>query len=64
METKYFIVSSIDGDYAWLTEIGSSAEPVFFARALLPLDIDEGSKLKFENFQPASMPPECCWNPA
>lgn len=29
METKYFIVSSIDGDYAWLTEIGSSAEPVF-----------------------------------
>lgn len=33
METKYFIVSSIDGDYAWLTEIGSSAEPVFFARA-------------------------------
>ena len=51
METKYFIVSSIDGDYAWLTEIGSSAEPVFFARALLPLDSDEGSKLKFENFQ-------------
>ena len=48
---KVFYCQRIDGDYAWLTEIGSSAEPVFFARALLPLDIDEGSKLKFENFQ-------------
>ena len=51
METRYFIVSRIDGDYAWLTPADSSGEPVFFARALLPLEIDEGSKLKFENFQ-------------
>ncbi len=51
METKYFVVSRIDGDYAWLSPIDSSGEPVFFARALLPLEIDEGSKLKYENFQ-------------
>ena len=51
MEPKIFIVSRIDGDYAWLTPVGTSEEPVFFARALLPLEIDEGSRLKFENFQ-------------
>ena len=51
METKYFTVSRIDGDYAWLTCEGSSDEPLFIARALLPLAIDEGSRLKFENFQ-------------
>ena len=51
METKYFTVSRIDGDYAWLTPAGTSEEPVFFARALLPPEIDEGSRLKFENFQ-------------
>ena len=51
MEPKIFIVSRIDGDYAWLTPTGTAEEPVFFARALLPLDIDEGSRLKFENFQ-------------
>jgi hypothetical protein len=51
METKYFIVSRIDGDYAWLTCIGSTEEPLFIARALLPLEIDEGSRLKYENFQ-------------
>ena len=51
VETKYFTVSRIDGDYAWLTEIGTGGEPLFIARALLPLEIDEGSKLKCENFQ-------------
>ena len=50
METKYFTVSRIDGDYAWLICEGME-EPVFIARALLPMEIDEGSRLKFENFQ-------------
>lgn len=38
METKYYIVISIDGDYAWLrrTDADIEAEPVFIARALLP----------------------------
>lgn len=51
METKYFTVTRIDGDYAWLTCVGTNDEPVFIARALLPMEIDEGSKLKYENFQ-------------
>lgn len=51
METRYFVVSRIDGDYAWLTCPGSAEEPLFIARALLPLEIDEGSRLKYENFQ-------------
>ena len=51
METKYYILTSIDGDYAWLTCTSAQEEPYFIARALLPMEADEGSKLKFENFQ-------------
>lgn len=51
MESKYYVVSRIDGDYAWLTCTSVEEDPFFIARALLPLDIDEGSKLKMENFQ-------------
>ena len=51
MEPKIFTVSRIDGDYAWLTSGEPGDEPVFIARALLPPEIDEGSRLKFENFQ-------------
>ena len=52
METKSFIVSSIDGDYANLkrTDIESD-ELKLVARALLPADIEEGSKLKYELMQ-------------
>ena len=51
METKYYVVSRIDGDYAWLTCTSAKEEPVFIARALLPMEIDEGSRLKMENLQ-------------
>lgn len=51
METKIFTVSRIDGDYAWLSCADSQDEPLFIARALLPMEIDEGSRLRFENFQ-------------
>ena len=51
METKYFVVSRIDGDYAWLTCISAEEEPFFIARALLPMEADEGNKLKMENLQ-------------
>lgn len=51
METKYYTVSQIDGDYAWLTCTSAVEEPYFIARALLPMEADEGSRLKFENFQ-------------
>ena len=51
METKYFIVDRIEGDYAWLKRTDKEEEPVFIARALLPEGIDEGTKLKSEFLQ-------------
>lgn len=51
METKYYIVARIDGDYAWLNRTDAEEEPLFIARALLPEEIDEGMKLKYEMLQ-------------
>ena len=51
METKYYIVARIDGDYAWMKRTDAEEESLFIARALLPEEIDEGSRLKLENFQ-------------
>jgi len=48
METKFFVVDRIDGDYAWLKRTDKEAEPVYIARALLPEGADEGTKLKQE----------------
>lgn len=52
METIYYIVAQIDGDYAHLkrTDIESD-ELKLVARALLPEEISEGSKLKYEMFE-------------
>lgn len=52
METMYFVVESIDGDYANLrrTDVPST-EPRLVARALLPPEIMEGTKLKYEMLQ-------------
>ncbi|WP_458457415.1 chorismate--pyruvate lyase [Pseudobutyrivibrio sp.] len=52
METWFYVVESIDGDYANLkrTDIDSD-ELKLVARALLPTDIEEGSKLKYELMQ-------------
>ena len=33
METKYYIVARIDGDYAWLNRTDAEEEPLFIARA-------------------------------
>ena len=51
IETKTYVVDRIDGDYAWLNCTSAQEEPYFIARALLPMEADEGSRLKFENFQ-------------
>lgn len=53
METKYYVVMKIDGDYAWLkrTDTDAETEPVFIARALLPEGINEGTALKSEFLQ-------------
>lgn len=52
METWYYVVASIDGDYANLkrTDI-ESVDLKLVARALLPENIEEGSKLKYEFLQ-------------
>ncbi len=49
MITRNYIVTLIDGDYAVLED--ENKETIRIARALLPLEIDEGSKLLFENFE-------------
>lgn len=49
METKYYEVKRIDGDYAYLIlEDRPDLEEKCVARALLPADIYEGCKLKYE----------------
>ena len=52
METWFYVVESIDGDYANLrrTDIESS-DLKLVARALLPDEISEGTKLKYELMQ-------------
>ena len=52
METWYYEVVSIDGDYAHLRRTDIESEDLkLVARALLPLEIMEGSKLKYELMQ-------------
>ena len=48
----YFVVVKIDGDYAPLQRTDEEQEELkLVARALLPPDIVEGSKLKYEMLQ-------------
>jgi hypothetical protein len=50
MSIKYY-VKRIDGDYAILIAFEPKDDEEFIvARALLPENIDEGTKLLFENF--------------
>lgn len=52
METIYYIVDSIDGDYANLKRTDIASEEVkLVARALLPEGIDVGTELKYEMFE-------------
>lgn len=52
METWFYEVVSIDGDYANLKRIDIDSDDIkLVARALLPPEIMEGSKLKYEMFQ-------------
>lgn len=52
METMYYIIVKIDGDYAILQRTDIQTEDTLLvARALLPMDIDEGTKLLWENLE-------------
>ena len=49
MPTYYYIVVSIDGDYANLRRTDIESEDLkLVARALLPEEITEGTKLRYE----------------
>lgn len=51
-ETWYYEVVSIDGDYANLKRTDEESDEIkMVARALLPPEICEGSKLKYEMLQ-------------
>ena len=52
MDTWYYEVVSIDGDYANLKRNEFASDDLkLVARALLPAEIMEGSKLKYELMQ-------------
>ena len=52
METWFYEVVSIDGDYANLRRMDIPSEDLkLVARALLPAEIMEGSRLKYELMQ-------------
>ena len=49
MQTMYFEVVSIDGDYANLKRTDAPSDDLrVVARALLPEEINEGSRLRYE----------------
>ncbi len=50
MEPKDFIVTRIDGEYAYLKETDNDNE-IFIALALLPQGADIGSKIHREMFE-------------
>ncbi|MDO4478396.1 MAG: chorismate--pyruvate lyase [Lachnospiraceae bacterium] len=52
METIFYRVAAIDGDYAHLLRTDRDTEDtILVARALLPDEIREGTELKYEMLQ-------------
>ncbi len=49
MIPKDYIITKIEGEYAYLRELDSpNSEEIFIALALLPLGVDVGTKLHYE----------------
>lgn len=52
MESKDYIVAKIEGEYAYLHDLSDKCdEDLFIAMALLPPDVNVGTKLHWEMFQ-------------
>ena len=49
MESKHYVITRVEGEYAYLKD-EESGEEVFVALALLPLGADVGSRLLYEMF--------------
>ena len=47
MEKRIYIVSKIEGEYAYLKP-EEGGEELFIAMALLPLGVDEGMRLEYD----------------
>ena len=50
MESREYILSKIEGEYAYLCDVESGNE-IFIALALLPEGVDVGSRIKCEMFE-------------
>lgn len=50
MENIFYTVMKIDGDYAHLLA-DNSAETMLVARALLPFEIDENTRLLYKDYE-------------
>ena len=50
MEPKDYIISKIEGEYAYLRDVETGNE-IFIALALLPVGADLGSRIHCEMFQ-------------
>ena len=50
MEPREYILTKIEGEYAYLTDIENNNE-MFIALALLPVGADVGSKIHYEMFE-------------
>lgn len=48
MEPKDYIVTKIEGEYAYLREENTEAEELFIALFLLPAGVDVGTRLHYE----------------
>ncbi len=48
MEPKDYIVTRIEGEYAYLREENTDGEEIFIALFLLPLGVDVGTRLHYE----------------
>lgn len=50
MEPKIYVITKIEGEYTYLTD-EKSGEELFIALALLPMGVDIGTRLSYENFE-------------
>ena len=51
MEPKDYIVTKIEGEYAYLRELSDDGKEIFIALFLLPMGVDIGTKLHCEMLQ-------------
>lgn len=50
MNSQIFTLTRIEGEYAYLAPV-DGGEELFIAMALLPLGVDIGSRVLYENFE-------------